>query len=70
MAQVLTNQKRCQLSPGAGFLEAPPGPGVNPLVARLWNSLGTSQKRHWWGEGADMVGVIWDLREATIYHWI
>lgn len=53
MAQVLTNQKRCQLSPGAGFLDAPPGPGASPLVARLWNSLKRSQQRHWLGEGED-----------------
>lgn len=52
MVQILTVQRR-QLSPGAGFLEDPPGSDVNPFVDILWNSLGISQRRHWWGEGKE-----------------
>lgn len=68
MAQVLTNQKGCKLSTGAGFLETPLDHVVNPLVARLQSCLGRSQKRQRWDEGEDIVGVIWGLREAAIHH--
>lgn len=39
MAQVLTNQKGCKLSPGPGFLETP-GTGVNPLIAKIVEQYG------------------------------
>lgn len=40
MAQVLTNQKGCKLSPGPGFLETPPETGVNPLIAKIVEQYG------------------------------